>query len=203
MSDSDSGSGRKRILVPIVAIMMCAVAIIGVGYSLTSTVSSNDNPISGDGLELSLYSSNTGGDTELENKAIFGDGKIPYSVNTVTEKNGSAFKTTKEYKVEAGIEVKLNYGNVYLGINKTPSSSEPYTITMTYNVYSAPFSEIRLYTGDGATLASDIDSDPLNGLQFEITEQYTKIELRGITSEYAGDASPASTVDVNFSVTSA
>lgn len=203
MSDSDSGSGRKRVLVPIVAIMMCAVAIIGVGYSLTSTVSSNDNSIGVDGLELNLYKGNTGNAELWDDAAIFGDCDIPYAVNTTTERNSKGvYETTTEYIMTPG-EVALNDSPVYLGINKTFATGDEYTITMNYNIVnSISGSGLKLYLDDSATPAVDADKST-DGIQFVITKQYTKITLKIDVPGSSASEPVGMEVDVNFSVTSA
>lgn len=39
----ESGSKRKKLLVPIIALMLCAVAVIGAGYAYQSSVSVQNN----------------------------------------------------------------------------------------------------------------------------------------------------------------
>lgn len=205
MSDSDSESGRKRILVPIVAIMMCAVAIIGVGYSLTSTVSSNDNSIGVDGLELNLYKTaeTTGDGSNIWTSGeIFGNCNIPYAVNTTTAKNSSGiYETTTEY-VMTPREVELNNGTVYLGINKEIESGKAYVVTMSCGVSNSIFTEINLYTGSGSSVkkVSDCDADA-EGFQFKITSMYTQITLKGMVPETSSSEPKEMSLNVFFSVT--
>jgi len=46
---------RKKLLVPVVALVVCAAAMIGLGYAaLTSTVTNQANVVAGDGLEAKL-----------------------------------------------------------------------------------------------------------------------------------------------------
>ena len=46
----ESGSKRKKLLVPIIALMLCAVAVIGVGYAYQSSVSVQNNTVEGGSL---------------------------------------------------------------------------------------------------------------------------------------------------------
>lgn len=46
----ESGSKRKKLLVPIIALMLCAVAVIGAGYAYQSSVSVQNNTVEGGSL---------------------------------------------------------------------------------------------------------------------------------------------------------
>ena len=46
----ESGSKRKKLLVPIIALMLCAVAVIGAGYAYQSSVSVQNNSVEGGSL---------------------------------------------------------------------------------------------------------------------------------------------------------
>lgn len=56
-----SGTSKKKMLVPLVVLMLCAVALVGAGYAYTaSTVTSDDSPIDGDYYSIDMYSEKTG-----------------------------------------------------------------------------------------------------------------------------------------------
>lgn len=46
----ESGSKKKKLLVPIIALMLCAVAVIGAGYAYQSSVSVQNNTVEGGSL---------------------------------------------------------------------------------------------------------------------------------------------------------
>ena len=46
----EGGSKRKKLLVPIIALMLCAVAVIGAGYAYQSSVSVQNNTVEGGSL---------------------------------------------------------------------------------------------------------------------------------------------------------
>ncbi|MFA7037211.1 MAG: hypothetical protein WC183_12935, partial [Methanosarcina sp.] len=49
---------RKKLLIPVVALVLCAAAMIGLGYAaLTSTVTNQANVVAGDGLSADLVDS--------------------------------------------------------------------------------------------------------------------------------------------------
>lgn len=63
----NEGSKRNKILVPVVVLMLCAMAMIGLGYSaFTSTVTNQANLITGEGLEAELRIDSDTSDTLLK-----------------------------------------------------------------------------------------------------------------------------------------
>lgn len=58
MNANESESNyKKKLIVPIIAIMLCAVAVIGAGYAYQSSLSLNDNSLDGGNITVTL---NTG-----------------------------------------------------------------------------------------------------------------------------------------------
>ena len=53
----ESGSKRKKLLVPIIALMLCAVAVIGAGYAYQSSVSVQNNTVEGGSLVVETNTS--------------------------------------------------------------------------------------------------------------------------------------------------
>ena len=56
-ANENESNHKKRLIVPIIAIMLCAVAFIGVGYAYQSSLSLNDNSLDGGNITVIL---NTG-----------------------------------------------------------------------------------------------------------------------------------------------
>ena len=52
-------SNKKKLLVPIIALMLCAVAVIGAGYAYQSSVTVEDNSVSGGSLTIDVKSDTT------------------------------------------------------------------------------------------------------------------------------------------------
>ncbi|WP_400207283.1 hypothetical protein [Methanomethylophilus alvi] len=50
----ESGSKRKKLLVPIIALMLCAVAVIGAGYAYSSSVTVENNKVAGGELSIDI-----------------------------------------------------------------------------------------------------------------------------------------------------
>ena len=83
--NGEESSSKKKLIVPIIALMLCAVAVLGAGYAYTSSVAVNDNAV--DGGQISV---DVNGGTFLEDEiadAVFTQDKT-YTANaagTVTE----------------------------------------------------------------------------------------------------------------------
>ena len=50
----EGGSKRKKLLVPIIALMLCAVAVIGAGYAYSSSVTVENNKVAGGELSIDI-----------------------------------------------------------------------------------------------------------------------------------------------------
>ena len=74
------GNGKKMLIVPLVAFVMCAAAFAGIVYALENpTVSSNDNPVSGKGSKIDFYSTDATVTDLSEGIAVqFNDGVVLY-----------------------------------------------------------------------------------------------------------------------------
>lgn len=54
-TQSESTGSRKKLLIPLVALMLCAVSIVGVGYAYNSTVTNTFNSVVAEGTTINLY----------------------------------------------------------------------------------------------------------------------------------------------------
>ena len=72
---------KKKLIVPVVAIMMCAVALAGVAYALNTTVSNNGGMDAPDVYTIDLYNNATG--TTLQTAAYAVNGFTFYTDKTV------------------------------------------------------------------------------------------------------------------------
>ena len=79
----ESGSRHKKLLVPLVALLLCAAAMVGVGYAaLMSDVTNTGNTIDSDGLTLNIT------DGVSEASGIL-DATVSYQSTTVSNTSGS------------------------------------------------------------------------------------------------------------------
>lgn len=194
MSDSyDSENDRRHIVVPIIAIALCVIAIIGIGYALTTSVSNNGNDTGGDNLSVNLFS-----DESCENvitSPVFGNAEVSSYDTTV---NGS---TTTHYVGGSGVALN-NDNSVYLKANQDGTL----TFKLDSSSTNAGFSTVQVSLapvggggeisagGTGAEVASGISVGNVTaGVVYEVT----------VTASWNGGTSNhlANTFDVTFSIT--
>ena len=90
--------GHKKLLVPVVALVLCAAAMIGLGYAaLVSDVTNTANVVAADGLKASLLDGD--GDDLMGSDFASDEDVINFSTTTT---NG-----VLKYKVEVDDEIKL------------------------------------------------------------------------------------------------
>ena len=85
-ASENENSHKKKLIVPIIAIMLCAVAVIGVGYAYTSDVHVNGNTLNGGDLQID-YTENSEG---VKTHAIFYSSDSSIDVTFVTDRTYNA-----------------------------------------------------------------------------------------------------------------
>lgn len=109
----ESGSKRKKLLVPIIALMLCAVAVIGVGYAYQSSVSVQNNTVAGGSLVV-----------ETDTASFLTDGApdVIFTQDKVYDKDGSYMVSIKA--AGAGDAIKDSSGaSVDMTIGEGASAS--------------------------------------------------------------------------------
>ncbi len=95
----EGGNGSKRLLVPIIALLLCATALAGVGYAaLTSSVSNSGNEVGSSFAILTIKD-----EDGVQNATISGDAVIDYG--TVSFEEGT------QYFVESN-RVEIGWGTL-------------------------------------------------------------------------------------------
>ncbi|WP_400225088.1 hypothetical protein [Methanomethylophilus alvi] len=85
-ASENENSHKKKLIVPIIAIMLCAVAVIGVGYAYTSDVHVKGNTLNGGDLQIDYTANSESGDTH----AIFYSSDSSIDVTFVTDRTYNA-----------------------------------------------------------------------------------------------------------------
>ncbi|WP_400249816.1 hypothetical protein [Methanomethylophilus alvi] len=85
-ASENENSHKKKLIVPIIAIMLCAVAVIGVGYAYTSDVHVNGNTLNGGDLQID-YTANS---EDAKTHAIFYSSDSSIDVTFVTDRTYNA-----------------------------------------------------------------------------------------------------------------
>lgn len=192
---------NRKLMIPVAAIFMSVVALVGLGFALTSSVSNNGNSVVADDFALNLYKDDNGA-TEVS-ELVFNGGKLPYVVDTTVTSSGS----TKTITFDTA-EITLNPSKVYLGSSDFTDGTS-YTITMKLTATTdasgtSPFEKYDLYVaGSDGNLTVVSDADPgADGVQFTVSAQYTEIALKAkpLSSGTMSSIPSMPTIDVTFSV---
>lgn len=112
METSEQNSSKKKLVVPLIALMLCAVAVLGIGYGLTSSSTNTNNVVSGDALVADLRDTN--GTTSLVGGGFADNVTLEYQTsqtNGVT-KAGLADATSVTVGSDSVNAVKIGEGKL-------------------------------------------------------------------------------------------
>lgn len=92
-TQSESTGSRRKLLIPLVALMLCAVSIVGAGYAYNSTVTNTFNSVVAEGTTINLYD---------DQDAVVTEGIIDLEFMTYTHAlNGKAIYPMKSIGIDA------------------------------------------------------------------------------------------------------
>lgn len=122
----ESGSKRKKLLVPIIALMLCAVAVIGAGYAYQSSVSVQNNTVVGGSLVVETDTSSFLKDNAPD---------VIFTQDKVYDKTGGSYKVSIK-AAGAGDAIKDSSGapvDMTIGEGASASLLGSATVTITNN----------------------------------------------------------------------
>lgn len=122
----EGGSKRKKLLVPIIALMLCAVAVIGVGYAYQSSVSVQNNTVEGGSLVV---------ETNTASFLIDDASDVIFTQDKVYDKTGGSYKVSIK-AAGAGDAIKDSSGapvDMTIGEGASASLLGSATVTITNN----------------------------------------------------------------------
>jgi len=179
---------RKKLLVPVVALVVCAAAMIGLGYAaLVSDVTNTANVVVGDGLTADLYSDfETEDGVRLTGQDFAKDeDAINYSTSTV---NGS---TT--YKVDADDEIKLGGAVLRVEALTTAGTANVTQVDVWYEITwstgSAPFGMTSSLEIGGQTITPGEDNGTATLLALSGATEFAVVLNGAIPYDVTGLAS--------------
>ncbi len=121
----EGGSKRKKLLVPIIALMLCAVAVIGVGYAYQSSVSVQNNTVEGGSLVV---------ETNTASFLIDDAPDVIFTQDKVYDKDGSYKVSIKAAGAGDNIvDPRDNAVTMDVGLNASASLLGSATVTITNN----------------------------------------------------------------------
>lgn len=140
-------NAKSAIMVPIVTLAVCAIAMVGLGFALTTSVTSNTNAV--EKLMIDMSSTENGlGQNAPTSTPVDTILKIGIKTDKDSQHNGLVYSIDENNKGEAFIKI---YGNT--GITKLSV-----TVTDTETTEDVPNSvKLALYTTDGDQRISEAD----------------------------------------------
>ncbi len=147
--NAEKNAGRKKLLVPLVVLIMCGVALTGAAYAYSTSVTMNGAAIQGDYYSIDMYDSNAANAEPIENALVADKDFKVYTTKIVGEDYVA--------KVENGSFTRT----VYVKIDSDLPSDQKYTLTATANVTGVTASQITItptvtINGGTATLADAV-----------------------------------------------
>ena len=132
MSCSNMEERKKRMVVPIVAIMMCAVALVGLGYAFSSSVTSNDNTVAEGNFFVDIakdYGTLADSNYDID---VYKGNKVDEIIDIVVAKSWDKDSAVSEQPSIIEDDSGITAGAIYL--RATSENSAAFTITADYSV---------------------------------------------------------------------
>lgn len=132
---TEENGSKKKLLIPLVVLLLCAVSLTGAGYAYNSTVTNEDDTIHVEGLTLELT---TGTDTRVPVTDAMFNLNFAYNTHTtmgkaingetnkgfVTDNNVKSVKTVTDYsdltEFDGGFYVETTYAGNAVGFCSAP-----------------------------------------------------------------------------------
>lgn len=164
-------NAKRAIMVPVMTLAVCAIAMVGLGFALSSTVTSDNNTAAE--LMIDMNESNTYFETGGAGETSPGNGEVNSKL--------SLSITNKKTESTPGIEVKGGYAfiKVYGNVDETS-----YKLKVSSTTSNAPDVTFTLYTcsvsGNKATLTPYATTTLTHG-EFSATPECNTVYVVAIT----------------------
>lgn len=131
----DEENGKKKLLVPLIVLLLCAVSVIGAGYAYESTLHVNDNPVDGakititynggstlptaDADSLVIYNEETWGMSEEQEEYMKSYSLFVGSVDSSGEESSKAMLATVPVKIDLSNASEYKVTTVSISLKMT------------------------------------------------------------------------------------
>lgn len=164
-------NAKRAIMVPVMTLAVCAIAMVGLGFALSSTVTSDNNTAAE--LMIDMNENNTYFETGGAGATSPGNGEVnsKLSLSITNEKTG----TNPNIEVEGGYAFIKVYGN----INETS-----YKLRVSSTTNNAPDVTFTLYTyakSDNKATLTEYASTTLSSGEFSTTPVCNNVYVIAIT----------------------
>ena len=135
----DEENGKKKLLVPLIVLLLCAVSVIGAGYAYESTLHVNDNPVDGakititynggstlptaDADSLVIYNEETWGMSEEQEEYMKSYSLFVGSVDSSGEESSKAMLATVPVKIDLSNASEYKVTTVSISLKMTGEST--------------------------------------------------------------------------------
>ena len=135
----DEENGKKKLLVPLIVLLLCAVSVIGAGYAYESTLHVNDNPVDGakititynggstlptaDADSLVIYNEETWGMLEEQEEYMKSYSLFVGSVDSSGEESSKAMLATVPVKIDLSNASEYKVTTVSISLKMTGEST--------------------------------------------------------------------------------
>lgn len=139
MESVEQNNSKKKLIVPLIALMLCAVAVIGIGYGLNSTSTNTNNAVSGSALVVDLNDGASRTSSSLQEGKFANNATLEYV--TVQENGTTTAKLAKSTSISVS-DSDAPYNAVEIGKGTLTvsmlngSSSTSANVKVTLNITS-------------------------------------------------------------------
>lgn len=159
-NENDNGS-RRKLLVPLIAIMLCAVAVVGAGYAYASQLTLNDNNLNPAKLNVTLDAGD--GATPVFTKADDSIDLVFTQNTTYSDSNGDGTYDAPDIETMA-------YGATDDATSNLGTLKVDYVNETGKDAYAMVSVKISSGTAGGVTLDKFISGVTINGVEFNYSE---------------------------------
>ena len=196
METSEQNSSKKKLVVPLIALMLCAVAVLGIGYGLTSSSTNTSNVVSGDALVADLRG--TDGTASLE------EGKFAPTVTLeyqTSQKNGvtkASIAGTTDVTVDSDSVKAVKIGDGKLFVTGTSAGDVTVKVDLSITAGAIP-SDMKFILAAGSSnqyisVGSPLDagkitlagSDHTGNQVFTLYAVYNDVVVSGSIPDFSG-----------------
>ena len=118
----DEENGKKKLLVPLIVLLLCAVSVIGAGYAYESTLHVNDNPVDGAKITITYDGGSTLPTADADSLVIYNEETWEMSEEQGYTKSYSLFvgsvdssgeESSKAMLATVPVKIDLSNANAY------------------------------------------------------------------------------------------
>lgn len=183
--NAEKNAGRKKLLVPLVVLIMCGVALTGAAYALATSVTVEDNPVNGDYYSIDMY--NSTGTATIDEALTAGTDFQVYTTKTV----GDDYYTVK-------VDQTTFTRSVYVKVSSDVAGSTYNLSVGTVTVEQTGDLELTIaHTGTVMKINGAVVSNPV------AKDALVQIDLTFTVSAYTNNDTFATVAAINTAVNSA